>query len=101
MKGRFTAACVQMTSGPDPEANVAAASDLIRQAHGAGAALIMTPETTDMMEARRARALEKARGEAGHAGLAAFRALAAELGVWLLAGSFVVRHNSERLANRS
>ena len=101
MTGRFTAACVQMTSGPDPEANIAAASDLIRRAHDAGAALIMTPETTDMMEARRALALEKARDEVEHAGLAAFRALAAELGIRLLAGSFVLRHSAERLANRS
>ena len=101
MTKRFTAACVQMTSGPDPEANIAAVSDLVRRAHDAGAALVMTPETTDMIAPRRALALEKARGEAEHAGLSAFRALAAELGIWLLAGSFVVRHSAERLANRS
>ncbi len=101
MTKRFTAACIQMTSSPEPEANIAAAADLIRRARDAGAALIMTPETTDMMEARRALAVEKARGEAEHAGVSAFRALAAELGVWLLAGSFVVRHSAERLANRS
>ncbi len=56
----FTAACIQLTSGREPAANIAAASALIRQARAEGAELIMTPETTDMMEPRRARAFEKA-----------------------------------------
>ena len=101
MSERFTAACIQMTTGAEPAANIAAATELIRRAHDAGAALIMSPETTDMMEARRVSALEKARTEADHAGVSSFRDLAAELGVWLLAGSFVIRHSPERLANRS
>jgi predicted amidohydrolase len=101
MSGRFTAACVQMTSGREPEANTAAAETLIRRAREAGAELIMTPETTDMIEPRGRLTFEKARPEAEHGGLAAFRDLAAELGVWLLAGSFVVRLAADRLANRS
>ncbi len=106
MNGRFTAACVQLTSGPEPAANLAAAEALIRDAHGAGADLVMTPETTDMMEPRRKLTFEKALPEAEHRGLAAFRALAGELGIWLLAGSFVVRleetgPGAARLANRS
>ena len=58
MTARFTAACVQMTSGPEPAANVAAASALIRRAAAAGAQLVMTPETTGMMEPRRQLTLE-------------------------------------------
>ena len=101
MTGRFTAACVQLTSGPDIAPNVAAASALIRRARAAGADLIMTPETTSMIEPRRRLTFEKAQVEAGHAALAAFQDLAAELGAWLLIGSMVVRLDETRLANRS
>ena len=90
-----------MTSGREPEANLAAAESLIRRAREAGAELIMTPETTDMIEPRGRLTFEKAQAEAQHDGLAAFRDLAAELDVWLLAGSFVVRLSADRLANRS
>jgi predicted amidohydrolase len=97
----FTAACIQMTSGREPEANLTAAAELIRRAHAEGAQLVMTPETTNMMEPRRKLAFENAESEEGNGALAAFRDLAAELGIWLLAGSLVVRQGAERLANRS
>ncbi len=97
----FTAACVQLTSGREPADNIAAAGALVRQARAEGADCVLTPETTDMMEPRRPLAFEKAQGEETHAGLAAFRDLAAELGVWLLAGSFVVKLSADKLANRS
>ncbi len=97
----FTAACVQITSGREPEANVAAASQLIREACAAGADLVLTPETTNMIEPRRRLAREKTQPEAEHIALQAFRDLAAELGCWLLVGSLVVRASDERLANRS
>ncbi|MFQ5774842.1 MAG: carbon-nitrogen hydrolase family protein [Kiloniellaceae bacterium] len=92
---------MQLTSGRDPAANVAAASALIREAKAAGADLVMTPETTNMMEPRRRWTLDKAVPEAEDAAVAAFRGLAAELGVWLLAGSLVVRVGEDKAANRS
>lgn len=98
-----------MTSGRDPAGNIATASVLIREAAGAGAKLVMTPEITNMMEPRRKLMLEKARPEAQDPALAAFRELAAELGLWLLIGSLVLRagENSdedaggEKAVNRS
>ena len=99
--GSFSVACVQLTSGAEPADNIAEASRLIREAKAAGAELILTPETTDMIQPRRRLAFEAAREEAAHEGLAALRALAAELEVWLLAGSLVVRFSEEKLANRS
>jgi predicted amidohydrolase len=56
-----------------------------------------------MMEPKRALRLEKARSEADHPMLAAFRELARETGAWLLLGSAVVRRGDgdDRLANRS
>jgi deaminated glutathione amidase len=103
MTSRFKAACIQLSSAREVEPNIAAASALIRSAREAGAELIMTPEVSDMMEPKRAQRLAKARDEASHPMLAAFRDLARETGAWLLLGSAVVRHGEgeERLANRS
>jgi predicted amidohydrolase len=97
----FTAACVQMTSGREPAENIVAASALIRQARAGGADLIMTPEITNMLEPARAALFAKVVPEADDATLAAFQALAAELRVWLLIGSVVVRVAEDRAANRS
>ena len=97
----FTAACVQLTSGPEPADNIEAVSRLIREAQASGADFILTPEVTDMMQPHRRLAFETAREESDHEALAALCALAAELGVWLLAGSLVVRLAEKRLANRS
>jgi len=55
-----------------------------------------------MIEPRRDQVLAKAKPEAQHPMLAAFRDLAHETGAWLLLGSIVVRDDgAERLANRS
>ncbi len=97
----FTAACVQLASDIEPEANVTAAAEAIRRARDAGADFVLTPETTDMLEMRRRDAFAKARGEDEHPGLEKLRGLAAELGCWLLIGSLVIRLSAERLANRS
>ena len=103
MSGAFNAACIQLSSAREPEPNIAAAGELIRRARDAGATLIMTPEVSDMMEPKRPLRLEKARNEADHPMLAAFRDLARETGAWLLLGSAVVRRDDgdDRLANRS
>ena len=102
MSTRFKVACIQMTSGAAIEANVDAASELVRRARAQGAELIMTPEVSDMIEPKRALALDKARNEDQNAMVAAFRDLARETGAWLLLGSAVIRDkNAERLSNRS
>src|SRR5581483_7426932 len=76
----FKAACIQITAGREIDPNIAAASDLVRRARDAGAELIMTPEVSDMIEPKRAARLAKARDEASHPMLAAFRDLARETG---------------------
>ena len=103
MIGVLTAACFLVSWAREAEPNIAAARDLIRRARDAGAQLIMTPEVSDMMEPKRPLRLEKARKEADHPMLAAFRDLARETGAWLLLGSAVVRRedDDDRLANRS
>ncbi|MGH7000347.1 MAG: carbon-nitrogen hydrolase family protein, partial [Stellaceae bacterium] len=102
MSKSFKAACIQMTSGAAIEATVGAASELVRRARAQGADLIMTPEVSDMIEPKRALALDKARHEDQNAMVAAFRDLARETGAWLLLGSAVIRDkNAERVSNRS
>ena len=101
MSERFTAACVQITSGPDPVANLAAASALVREARSAGAALIATPEVSNVMGLRRRQLAALARPEAEDPSVAGYRELAAETGAWLLAGSLVLRAGADRLVNRS
>jgi predicted amidohydrolase len=101
MTRSFRLACVQMNSGNDMAANIAAASDMARAARKAGAELIAFPECVSMMEMGRDRVRAKAAPEASHPALAAFRALARELNVWLLGGSLTVTTDGERVANRS
>ncbi|MBY9065438.1 carbon-nitrogen hydrolase family protein [Hyphomonas sp. WL0036] len=101
---KLTAACIQMRSGTEPEANLAAATALIRQAAGQGAALIATPEMTNLLDIRPGMARPKVRPEARDESLPAFRALAAELGVTLLIGSLAIALEDgadDRFANRS
>jgi len=108
MSAGFTAACVQFTAGPDPEPNLQQVSELIRQARGAGADLIMTPEVSNFIESGRKRR-DKARREADDPFLAGMRNLAHETGAWILVGSLVIdpagesgaEAGEERLANRS
>lgn len=98
----FVAACLQLNSGREMAPNIATAADLVRRARDAGAALIMTPEVSDMIEPKRALRLEKARAESDHPMIAAWRALARETGAHLLLGSVMLREaGSERLLNRS
>lgn len=101
MTDRFTVGLVQINSSDELQANIGAASDLIRQAAGQGAQLVLTPENTTMIthgpEATRASALP----ESDHPAIPAFAELSRELGIWLLIGSLSIRLDTGRAANRS
>ncbi len=99
---KFTAACIQMTSGIDPEDNLKISSTLIEEAISKGADFISTPEVTNMMEPHKAAAREKAAFEDDDLTLKAFRKLAQKHQKWIQAGSLVIKKPDEdRLANRS
>lgn len=101
---KLTAACIQMCSGTEPAANLAAATALIRQAAGQGARFIATPEMTNLLDIRPGMARPKVRTEAKDESLPAFRALAAELSIPLLIGSLAIALEDgadDRFANRS
>lgn len=94
-------ACVQMRSGTDVAENIAGASSLIREAAAGGAELIATPEMTTLLDRKPGASWEKSTSEGADPGLAAFRALGAELGVTLLIGSLAIRATEGKCANRS
>ena len=97
------AALVQLTSGDDPAVNLAATEALVRAAAAGGAALALTPECTNIVSADRARQHEVLVPEAEDATLARLRAVAAELGLWIVIGSLCLRSGDPdgRFVNRS
>ena len=100
MTGTFRAACVQMRTGLDVAANIAAAEKLIREAKLAGAAFVATPEMTSLFEAESDALFAKVRIEDDDAALKAFRRLAEELSLWLLIGSLPIKVGERQCANR-
>ena len=101
MTGVFRAACVQLRSGLDIAANVAAATKLIREAKAAGAVFVATPEMTSLFEAETDALFAKVKIEADDSALKAFRTLAEELSLWLLIGSLPINVAERQCANRS
>jgi deaminated glutathione amidase len=85
----FLAAAVQLQCTSDAEANLATAEALIRRAAGYGAKLVATPENTDFLgpHDQKVRRAEPVDGPV----TARFAALAGELGIHLLLGSFAER----------
>ena len=101
MSGRFTVACVQMTSAREFAPNIAVVAESVRSARAQGADLVLLPENVSMLEPINRLLLEKSRAEEEHPALAAFQALASETGAWLLIGSLSVAVEGGKVANRS
>lgn len=82
----FLAAVIQLNSTSNQEANWESAEGLVRRAAGLGARLVATPENTNYLgpHKEKARLAEPLDGKTGKR----FSALARELGVHLLLGSF-------------
>jgi len=96
-------ALVQLCSGDDPAANLVVTEALVREAAAGRAALVLTPECSNLISGNRARQRELLETEAGDATLARLRLVAGELGVWLLIGSLCLRSGEAdgRFVNRS
>ena len=98
--GVFRAACVQLRSSRDMEASLDFADALIREAAGAGAVFIATPENTNIMELRTKALFAAIYPQDDDPGLRRFQALAAELNIWLLIGSLAIRASETQAVNR-
>ena len=96
------AGLVQTCAGDDPAANLARTAELIRQAAAGGAQWVLTPEVTNIVTFSRRLQADRLRVEAEDETLAGLRDLAAELGIWLLAGSLALKAgDDDRFVNRS
>ena len=92
---------LQMRSGISPQANRAAASDMLRQAASQGARLVASPEMTPRLDRDRKRMLASVEHEDLAAEIKAWGRLAREHGLWLLLGSMAVWAGAGRIYNRS
>ena len=93
-------AILQAQSGIDPVANAVRLVDAVHQASAGGAAMLFTPEMSNMLDRDRQRALETARIEIEDQVLAAVRGAAAKVGVWVHLGSIALRGGGDKLINR-
>lgn len=94
---------VQLCSGDDPVANLAATRDLIAQAAAQGAEFVLTPEVTNCVSQDRAHQRDVLQHEEDDITLAGLRATARDLGIWLSIGSLALKTGNAdgRFANRS
>ena len=94
-------AAIQMNSGTDVAENIAAATALIRDAAVQGATFIATPEMTHLLEKDANALRQSVRIWDEDLGVAAFSALATDLGVHLLIGSMAILREDGGIANRA
>jgi len=92
---------VQMRSGVDCAANLDAAEAAIRDAAGQGAALILTPEATHLVQRDDTKMIAAVRAPDAEPALKRFSDLAQELNVWLIIGSLMMKADDGRAANRT
>ncbi len=96
-------ALVQLSVSDDPAANLPITLGLVRKAAAEGAEFVLTPECTNILSSDRDHQRAVLHPEASDPSLAALRAVAADLGVWLLIGSLGLKTDDPdgRFANRS
>ena len=94
-------AAIQMCSGLDPEANLAALKPLLAEAAAAGAAYALTPEVTMIFPENRDQLKSVAAPFEDHPQLAAVGTLAKAHGMFVQIGSLPIPLEDGRFANRS
>ncbi|MCC5975543.1 MAG: carbon-nitrogen hydrolase family protein [Rubellimicrobium sp.] len=95
-------ALLQLTSSDSPADNLATVRAMLREAAGAGAGFVATPEMTNCMSSNRDHQRSVLQTEEADETLAALRAEAKALGIWLVIGSLGIRTGDAdgRFANR-
>src|SRR5687768_4170388 len=93
-------AILQAQSGIDPVANAARLVDAIERASAGGAAMLFTPEMSNLLDRNPDRAFGNARVEGEDAVLAAVRTAARNHGIWVHLGSIALRGGGQKLVNR-
>ena len=94
-------AVVQLRTPATQAAALAHAEPLVREAAASGATLIVTPECTNLVQRNRRALFSAITPTQDDVVVTGLRAVAAELRVWLVIGSALVRVEDEKAANRS
>jgi deaminated glutathione amidase len=96
-------ALVQLNSSDSPADNIPVTEGFIREAAARGAEFVLTPEVSNIISTSRSHQNDVLAFEEDDPTLARLRAVAAELGIWLLIGSLALktRDADGRFANRS
>ncbi len=96
-------ALVQLNSSDSPDQNLPVTKGLIADAAVKGARFVLTPEVTNCVSTSRRHQLDVLQTEEEDITLAALRAQASELDIWLLIGSLALKTDDPdgRFANRS
>ncbi len=97
----FRAACIQLCSTDDVEANIATIDEMVRRAKAEGADYVQTPEMSNVVQRDRMKLTEAIRPEADDPSVAAFSSLARELGIVLHIGSLALEAGGGKIANRA
>jgi deaminated glutathione amidase len=97
----FKVGLVQMRSGVDPQANRATVLAMIEKAARAGAAYVLTPEMTNIMEVGHQRLFAAIVDEEADPTLAALREAARRHSIYIHIGSLAVKVSPDKAANRS
>jgi deaminated glutathione amidase len=97
----FQVALVQMRSGLEPGANLAAVLAGVDEAKRGGADYVQTPEMTNVLENKRERLLTKIFSEEHDPTLATLREVARKLSIYIHLGSLAIKASPEKAANRS
>ncbi len=97
------AGLIQLNAGDDPSKNLPVTQAMIRDAAGAGAQFVLTPEMTNCISQDRGWQEKVLQPEEQDQTLKALRAQAQDLGIWLLIGSLGLKTGDSdgRFANRS
>ena len=94
-------AAIQLRSGPDPVANLAALEPMLAKAAEAGARYVLTPEVTMAFAENRAGLVQMAAPYENHPQLQRVGELARQYGIHIHIGSLAVPLDDGRFANRS
>jgi predicted amidohydrolase len=98
---KFKVALIQMRSGLEPDANLAALLTSVDEAKGGGADYVQTPEMTNVLENKRERLLTKIFNEEQDPTLATLREVARKLSIHIHLGSLAIKASPDKAANRS
>jgi predicted amidohydrolase len=101
MSQPFRAACLQLNSGSDLMTNLATVRQMVAEAAGGGAQLVLMPEYCLMMDGSGRVMRDGALDADGGATLVDLQNLARINNIWLLAGSLTLKTGEERIVNRS